>query len=340
MIKYMLSIRSFLVAAYLISFFALILYVPLSANAAVTKVVYRPDRHSATSVPSGSVCIQTSTVGAENTLTIVFPSQFTIDTTTSNWTMDTTASNIPAGSTQWPSTGSGNANSANNGTKTVVFTVGDVSVDTLTCMHITAAGTSSIGNAGNDLTGSIATNIDSATPYATSVVSSGNDQISVTATVPSSFTFSLGGTTAALGTLSTSAVTSAAGVSASVSTNARLGWTIWVKNSTNGLYSATATSAIAAPGAFGSTYDLSSTAGYGLDVNSGSGTPTVDAAYDGTADANFVGVLQSNFKPIATKATAGAGDSVTLRFRAKISATQAAASDYTDTVTVAAAGNF
>lgn len=336
----MLSIRSFLIAFYFISFLAVVLYIPLQASAAVTKVVYRPDRHSATSAPSGSVCIQTSTAGSETTLTIVFPTQFTIDTTTTNWTMDTSANNIPAGATQWASTGSGNANSANNGTKTVVFTVGDVSADTFTCMHFTAAGTNAIGNAGNDLTGSIATNIDSATSYATSVVSAGGDQISVTATVPSSFTFSLGGATAALGTLSTSAVTSATGVSATVSTNARLGWSMWVKNSTNGLYSTTATAGISAPGAFGSTYDLTSNTGYGLDVNSGSGTPTVDAAYDGTGDANFVGVLQSNFKPIATKATAGAGDSVTLRFRAKISATQAAASDYTDTVTVAAAGNF
>lgn len=311
------------------------------AYAAVAKVVYRPDRHSATSAPSGMVCIQTSTAGSETTLTITFPSQFTIDGTTSNWTMDTSANNIATDAAQWASTGAGNANSADNGTKQVAFTVGDVAPSTYTCMHFTAAGTSSIGNAGVNLTGSIATNIDSARSFATAVVSSGEDQITVNATVPPLFTFSLGAFTAALNTLSTASVTSAAPVTATVSTNALLGWSMWVKNSSNGLYSSSATVAIPAPGAYGSTYDISGgTNGYGLDVNAGSGNPTINWSYDGPGDANYVGVLQSNFKPIATKATAGANDSVSLHFRAKVSATQQAAADYQDTVTVSAAGNF
>lgn len=310
---------------------------PRTVSAAVTEVYYRPDRMAASQLPSGSVCLKTSTSGTESTMSIAFPASFTVDGSTSNWTLDTTANNIPTGATQWPSTGSGNATLVSS--QTVTFSVGDLSsTSTLYCLHFTAAGTSSTGSAANDKTGTIATDVDSAVSYATSTVSSGSDLITVSATVPPTFSFSLGSNTAALGTLSTSSVTSASGVTLTISTNARNGWAAWVKNT--GLTSSTAGQSIAAAGVFGSTYDLTGTTGYGLDVNSGSGTPTVDTAYDGTGDANYVGVLQTNFKPIATKATPGASDTVTLRFRAKISATQAAATDYSDTVTVVAAGNF
>jgi hypothetical protein len=325
----------------IISLFTTLLFPIRSANASVTQVIYRPDRHSTGSAPSGSACIETTTSGTESELTIVFPSTFTLDETASNWAMDTTANNIPTSTTQWPSTDTGNANTATDSSKTVVFTVGDVSASALTCMHFTATGTSTNGAAGDDRTGSIATNIDSAISYATSIVSSGGDLIGVSATVPALFTFSLGSTTAALGTLSNASVTSATGITATASTNARLGWSMWVKNSTNGLYSTNAATAIPAPGAFGSTYDISSgNTGYGLDVNTGSGTPTIDAAYNGTGDASYVGVLQSTFQPIATKATPGDSDTVTLRFRSRVTVTQPAASDYADTVTVVAAGNY
>jgi hypothetical protein len=309
------------------------------AKAAFTQIYYRPDRMTAATAPSGSVCAKTATAGSETSMTIIFPSTYTIDTTLNTWNLDTTATNIPTGSTQWPTTTSGNATAANNGTKAVTWTVGDLSsTSTLYCLHFTATGTSVSGSAADNLTGTIATNIDSALSYAVSLVASGADLVTVSATVPTTFSFALGSNAAALGTLSTSAVTSATGITATISTNARLGWSAWVKNT--GLTSTAASASVAAPGSYGSTFDLSSVTGYGLDVNAGSGTPTVDSAYDGTADTNFVGVLQTAFKPIATKSTPGASDTVTLRFRAKIASTQAAATDYSDTVTVVAAGNF
>lgn len=313
------------------------------AQAAFTFVEYRPDRMAAATAPSGVVCVKTGTSGTESTMTIVFPSTYTIDTTTSNWTLDTTASNIPSGTTQWPSTGSGNATSANNSTKAVAFTVGDLSSGATTyCLHFTAGGTSVSGSAANDLSGSIATDVDSAKSYAVSLVTAGSEQITVTATVPPTFTFSLSSNSEALGTLSTGSVTSGAASTLSISTNATSGWQAWMK-SANGTLHSTATSDDISAGTYqtgsGNIVDLSSTTGYVVDVNTGTGTPTVDAAFDGNTT-NKGGVPSTNFAFIATKGTPGAGDTVDIIARAKPSATNKAATDYTDTLTITAAGQF
>lgn len=316
-------------------------FYPRGAYASVTQVNYRPDRHAASSVPSGSVCIKTSTSGVESSMTITFPSQFTIDTTLANWVLDTTANNIPAGSTQWPSTSTGNATAANNGTKAVTWTVGDLSsTTTLYCLHFTASGTSSMGAAGTDLSGSIATNIDAASSFATAVITGTNDQISVSATVPPTFSFSLGANSVALGTLSSGSVTSGTAITATVTTNARLGWSAWVKSTNGGLHSTTANTTMASPNAYPTISDLSAAdRGVVLDANTGTGTPTIDAGYDGNT-VNKGGDFNTNFKPVATKATPGSGDTFDLVVRARPSATQLAAADYSDTLTVVAAGNF
>lgn len=311
------------------------------AQAAFTFVEYRPDRMAAATAPTGVVCAKTATSGTESTMTITFPSSYTVDSTTSNWTLDTTATNIPSGTTQWPSTTSGNASNVSG--QAVTFTVGDLSSGATTyCLHFTAGGTSVSGSAANDLTGSIATDIDSAKSYAVSLVTAGNEQISVTATVPPTFTFSLSTSSQALGTLSSSTTTSGSGSTLTISTNATNGWQAWMK-SANGELSSSSTSDNISAGTYqtgsGNIVDLASTTGYVVDVNTGSGTPTIDAAFNGS-NTTSGGVPATNFAFIATKGTPGASDTVSIVPRAKPSATNKAATDYTDTLTITAAGQF
>lgn len=185
-----------------------------------------------------------------------------------------------------------------------------------------------------------------------------NDQIVVTATVPPTFNFVLSGNTDSFTTgLSSSSVVSTTGRTATITTNASSGWIAWVKNlngssgaSTKGaLKSATAgnyTIPTTNANALGSaSHTLSAgTEDYGLGVTittdaAGGGTVTLDAAYDGTS--TKAGVLDpTNFRPIASANGTANGDVIDLKERATITGATPAANDYTDTLTIIAAGNF
>lgn len=314
---------------------------PTPANAAITTAFIRFDRLEASSALTGTVCLETTTSATEAKVAVTFPSTFTTSETAADWT--TTTTNLPAGATAWTTIGA-TATSATGATGgTVVFSSGDLTASTFYCFNF--AGASSTRNAGaaSDQTGTFVTQtsgdvaIDTVY-YATATTASGGDQITVTASVPTTFSFSLSGNTAALGTLSTSVVTSTTPITATVSTNARNGWIAWVRNTSNGLYSTTAATDIPDAGAYGSVHDLSSTTGYGLDAAPGTGTPTIDTAYDGSS--TEVGTLTDVWRQVASATAPANGNTFTLTFRAKVSGTQAAATDYTDTVTVTASGSF
>lgn len=318
-----------------------------AANA--TWGLVRLDRMKAQAVATGgTVCLNPSASDTSVTsVAVVFSDG---DGSTTGFTVGTGASmiasvtNLPAFG-QYPGTTATAFPGINGVTPTIgghtaTYTVASTSLTagTVYCFNF-GAGLTPRTTAASDLTGSITTDGspgETAT-YATATVSS--DQIAVTATVPAMFNFSLSGGSATFGTLSASTVTSQS-VTAQIGTNAKTGWVTWVKNSSNGLYSTVQSSGIAVPaGSYGTVYDLASTTGYVLDVDTGTGSPTVDTAYDGNSITKG-GIMQSSFKQVAFKTTAGANDTVVLNFRAKISATQAAATDYADTVTVAAAGEF
>ncbi len=320
---------------------------PGKVNAAVTESFVRFDRHATGAAISGTACLK-STLTTQTNVVLVFPLSWTISSTPGDWTVTTT--NLPTdpvgggAASAWPGIGTATSVTGVN----VQFPGSAFSAGTLYCFNFTGA-SSTIGAAGNDKVGQLKT--QGGSPYtdsvnwATSVVASGADQITVSASVSATMTFSLSGTTADLGTLSTSSVTSATAVTQTVSTNARNGWTSWIKGSqgtstTGALHSTAANADISAPAAWNTVSDLSSTTGYVLDVNSGTGTPTVNAGYDGTGDDNLGGTTTTLFRETATKTTPGSGDTINLRLRAKIASTQAAASDYSDTLTVVAAGSF
>lgn len=318
--------------------------------ASFTQAYVRFDRMQASTYTSGLVCARTPVVdsGTEAYVKVVFPADFTLSTVLTDWTVDTTS--LPSGTTNWP--GIAQATAANNTTHTVTFPSTNLSTATTYCFRWTNNTTAlRTGSAGNDKTGSITTTTSvpadlDMSNFATSIIST-NDQISVTATVPPTFTFTFTGGTDNFGTLSTSA-SSTSGRTASVSTNAANGWVVWVKSANAALLSPSTSASIATAGTINATPDvLTGGPGYLLDTNlttdsatAGTGTVTIDPEYNGV-DASFGGgTLSTNFQPVASANGVTDGDTITLIERARISAIQKAANDYADTLTVVAAGLF
>lgn len=315
----------------------------------LTLAMVRPDRLATSTTTGGMVCAKSTTVAVETSVKVTFPTGFATVDTPANWTVTTT--NIPADATAW--IGIGTATTASG--QDVTFPSGDMVVGTLYCFNFAAASTlTTHATPGNDYTGTVTTQlagpttIDSSS-FALSVVS--NDQIVVTASVPATFSFALSGNTDAFTTsLSSSSVVSTTGRTVSISTNAASGWVAWVRSANAALNSASTGASIATAGSVDNTpSNLNPTVGYVLDVDittdSGTGTGTVSQAsnygaeYNGTS-AEEGGTLATTFQPIAASDGTTGGDVLTLTERAFISAIQAAATDYTDTLTVVAAGRF
>jgi hypothetical protein len=343
--------RSFLSLVLNVSIFLLVLYPllqPQQANATVTRSFVRFNRLATGAAISGTACLKTSTSGTETNVVLVFPGGWTVSQTNTNWTVTTT--NLPVDpddnvttATAWP--GIGTATSVSG--LSVVFPGSDLSTGTLYCFNFSGA-SSTVGGAGNDQTGQLKTQggspyVDTVN-YATSVVASGGDQITVTASVSATMSFSLSANSIALGTLSTGSVTSG-NVTMTVGTNAPDGFLSWVQgtNTTggSGLRSTVASSTITSPGSFdGSPTDLASNTGVVIDAVPGTNTPTINGEYDGngtTSGGYFDGGI---FHQMAYLSGAQSGTTVTINVRAKIASTQPAASDYTDTLVVVAAGSF
>lgn len=328
--------------------------------AAFTSVMFRPDRLGATQTTGGMICATTpgSDTGTDAKAVVTFPSGFTVNTTAANWTV--TSSNLPSGATSWP--GIGTATSVAG--QAVYFPSSNLGTSTQYCFNF--SGTSTLtqnATPTNDETGSVATltsgsaSLDSGS-YATSTVGSTADQITVSATVSPTFTISISGTTFALGTVGTGSVATSGNVNVTLTTNAAAGWILWIKDATanNGNMTSASTGAtfpFAGTQADNAETDLTGATGYGVhaEINT-------DAANGGTVSqaSNFgaeygsaantcgsgssVGALQNTFLPAAASNGAANGDVIRLCARAKASGLQQAATDYTDTVTITAAGRF
>lgn len=321
---------------------------PYQANAAVTRSFVRFNRLATGAAISGTACLKTNTSGTETNVVIVFPLDWTISGTASNWTTSTT--NLPVdpddnvtAATAWP--GIGTATSVNG--VSVVFPGTDLTTNVFYCFNFTGA-SSTVGAAGDNKTGQLKTQggapyVDTVN-YATSVVSSGGDQITVTASVSATMTFSLNSNSIALGTLSTGSVTSGS-VTMTVGTNAPDGFLSWIQgtNTTggSGLRSTVASSTITSAGSFdGSPTDLTSNTGVVIDAVPGTNTPTINGEYDGNGSSSGGYFDGGIFHQMAYLTGAQSGTTVTINVRAKIASTQPAASDYTDTLVVVAAGSF
>lgn len=327
-----------------------VLLAPRAQAASFLQTWVRLDRMKAATFTSGLVCAQTpaTNTGTEVDVQVVFPSDFVVSTTLTDWAVSTT--DLPSGATIWP--GIGQATAANNTTKTVTFPSTALTTSVLYCFRWTdSTAALQTGSAGDNKTGTVTTRATGPTTldssaYATSVVS--NDQIVITATVPATFSFSLPTNTIAfLSDLTTTPVLTSTSV-ATISTNAASGWVAWVKSANAALNSVSTGASIPTAGSIDNAVtDVAATNGYFLDVSftdSGTGTGTVSQAanygqeYNG--DATHGGTLSTTFQPVAASSGTTDGDTLTFTALAKISAVQAAATDYTDTLTVVAAGRF
>lgn len=324
-----------------------ILFVKQVQAASLQQAYVRLDRLTASTATGGTVCAKSATASVETTVKVTFPTGFATVDTPANWTVTTT--NLPSGATAWIGIGTASAATGQD----VTFPSGDMVVGTLYCFNFTGTSTLTNASAANDLVGTITTQLAGPTAidssnFALSTIT--NDQIVVTAIVPATFTFSLSANADTFASnLSTTAQLSN-GVTATVATNAAAGWVAWVKSANAALNSVSTGATIATIGTVNDTVDSLTASNYGylLDVtftDSGTGTGTVTQAagygqeYDGNSS-NTGGTLSTTFQPVAASSGTTDGDTVVIKSLARISAVQAAASDYTDTLTVVAAGRF
>jgi hypothetical protein len=161
-----------------------------------------------------------------------------------------------------------------------------------------------------------------------------------------------GNTDAFTTNLSSSSVVSTAGKTATIATNANNGWVTWVKSANAGLNSASTGASIPTIGTLDNTPSTLSngTSAYVLSTaittDGAQGTGTVSqAANYGAEYAGVIGtsggtLSSTDFQPIAAANGSTNGDVLTLTEQATVSAVQAAANDYTDTLTVISAGRF
>ena len=305
----------------------------------------RFDRMQVSTATTGTVCAKaTSAAQTEADVQVTFPTGYTLGAA-GTFTVSTTNLAWPTGGTAWPSI----ATATNVTGQVVTFPSGDLANDgTLYCFNWTNTAAVTIkSGASSSNTGTITTRasgpatIDTA-GYSTASVT--GDQITVTATVPSTFSFALSANTDALGTLATGSVTtSPTPRTATVNTNAKNGWMVWAKDLNTGLTSATASKTIASTTP-GSNSTLSAgTEGYNTGITTsqvgGSGTVSVAAAFVGTA-AGQGGGLDTGLRALASSNGTADNAVLTIKNNVAINATTPGASDYTDTITIVGAGLF
>lgn len=322
---------------------ALFMFISTAQAASLSKVFVRFDRMKTSTATTGTVCAQPATTATEADVQVVFPTDYTLGAA-GTFTVSTTNLAWPTGGTAWPSI----ATATNVTGQTVTFPSGDLTPGTLYCFNWTNSAAVSVkASATSSNLGSVTTRASGPTNIDTeqySTASITDDQIVVSATVPSTFSFALSANTDPLGTLSTGSVsTSPTPRTATVNTNAKNGWMVWARDANTGLTSASASSTIASTTP-GSNSTLSAgTAGYNTGFTStqvgGSGTISIAAPFVGTG-AGQGGGLDTSLRTVASSTGTADTAVLTIKNNVAINATTPAASDYTDTITIIGAGLF
>lgn len=180
-------------------------------------------------------------------------------------------------------------------------------------------------------------------------VTSNADQVTVNASVAANFSFSLSANTDTIPAADPTAIQTSAGVSMVVGTNSPLGYTAYVK-SANGALNSASTSGTVPTGTFNGTPDaltpLGTISKYTFVPSTGTvcstctGSITYDGEYAGigaTTGGSFNG---SNFASFVSRNGYTNADTITLKERLAVTNIVPYASDYTDTLTIVAAGNY
>ena len=343
----------------------------LASATQLTEAFLRLDRMTTSQTTGGTLCAKpTTSLSSGSLVVITFPSTYTLDTTTSNWpTSGNTTEKDPANgttaATAWTITGSA-ASAVNNTTHKVTFTSGAVTAGTFYCFNFgdaTHFPVTTPGTAADSQQGVIETQTSGGTPIDTTKIALAtinSDQIVITAVVPPIFTMALQqaggspgtytGTDTFTADLDPANTEHTGGVEFVIGTNAKGGWSSWVKDTNAGLHSALASKTIASVSGATAQALTNGTEGYGLNAvvtsqpSQGSCTTiALNAPYNGTVGLSgaTTGQVGTSFAPLASCSTGtSSGGTVKVQAQAAISISTAAANDYTDTVTIVAAGNF
>lgn len=292
---------------------------------------------------TGTVCAEPTTAQTEASVQVVFPTGYTLGAV-GTFTVNTTDLAWPSGGTAWPGIGA----ASNVTSQTVTFPSNDLTVGTLYCFNWTNSAAVQVkSSATSSNVGSITTRTSAPATIDTaeySTVSVADDQITVSASIPQSFSFALSGNTDTLGSLSTGSVTtSPTPRTVSVNTNAANGWMVWAKDANAGLTSAAASATIASTTPGTNSTLSGGTQGYNLGVTTsqsgGTGTISTTAAFVGTG-AGQGGGLDTSLRTLVTSNGTAQNAVLTLKNNVAISTLTTAASDYTDVITVVGAGLF
>jgi hypothetical protein len=304
---------------------------PKAFASTMTKAsVLETDMIAAASSGTVYVDFKAGAADSSSTLTVNFTG-FTVNATQSISTG--TCAAVFSGASPLPTTGTLSAAGAT--TIVTVSSVNNLTSGTQYCFALTSSTALTNPVVGNYNAIAITDGTDTTT-VGVDVVS--NDQISVTASVPPSFTLAFGGNSDTLGALSKSSATSSTGVTLTVTTNAASGWGLWAEDTNAGL-SSTAASHTIATAATGSNFNFAShtnAENYGLGVLAAD-NPTANYSDSGSTGS---GLSTSVYNEIASNTTPSAGSAEVVKELANISGTTPAAVDYGDTITIVGAGSF
>ena len=267
---------------------------------------------SATSVINNFSFDAVSGIPASGTVTITFPSGFSAVSVSS-------ATSSMSGATFGVS---GNVVTVTNGTTAIA------SGTTVTISDITATNPSTASSTTTQYIISISDSGGDSASIAIAIISS--SQVSITATINPTITFSISSNSINFGTLSVSSVSTQSNT-LTLSTNASSGATISISDSKAGLYDTANSYTI-----HSSTATLSAgTEGYG--VNASSSSLTVQSPFSGTGDS--VGALTTSTQTLADVTAPVNNASTTVNYLAAISNITPSGS-YSDTITYIATGTF
>lgn len=321
-----------------ITAFAVFAFSNLASAAALSQVSVRFDRMKASTFTTGTVCAKSATTG-QTSVTVTFPSAYTVSGTTADWATNTTNLSWPTGASSWPTIG---ATASGVAGKAVTWSSGTFVAGTLYCFNWTNSTTALQTGVAGTYTGTVNTNVDSVASFATAAIA--DDQIQVSATVAPTFTFVLSGNTDNLGQLSTSSVSvSPTPRTVAINTNAKNGWYVWAKDVAGGLASAIAPYTISSTTPGANSTLATNAEGYNTGVTQtqtgGSGTVSVAAGYVGGSTGKGGG-LDATLRTIASSTGTANNAVLTLTNNASIGALTPAGNDYTDVITVVGAGLF
>jgi hypothetical protein len=315
---------------------------PPAHAAALSTAFVRFDRMKTSEPTTGTICAKPATASTEADVQVTFPTGYGLGLA-ATFTVTTTNLAWPTGGTAW--LGIGTATDVTG--QVVTFPSTDLTVGTLYCFNWTSTSAVSIkSSATSSNTGTITTRASGPTAIDTSGYSTASvsgDQINVSATVPSTFTFAIDNPSDALGTLTTSGINSSPTPrTVTISTNAGSGWQVWAKDANTGLTSTAASKTIASRTP-GTNSTLTTGEGYNTGITTsqvgGTGTVTVATPFVGGVSGKGGG-LDTTLRSLASSNGTADTAVLTVTNNVTISALTPAANDYADTITVVGAGLF